>query len=257
MVKKTFLIQVGNKRALHAWLFQVGEIPQKALIILCHGFTGDKTEWGRFILTAERLNAASFDAITFDFSGSGENTREVITLDKNIEDLDSVYQWALQQGYQQISTIGLSFGGLTALLAHLPNRITCIYWAPAFSLLKRISKFERNMMRIAKKFNMAPIKRFSLNNEPVLIDNSFVESIDKYDVPTILRQWTFPSLIIQGTIDRDIRIQWNKDLFTLMPKTCGHEFIEIANADHNFKADHLDQFIAHSIDWLRKYHQMA
>ena len=55
-----------------------GEKPP--LIILCHGFTGDKYEWGRFPEIAIVCNKEGIDALIFDFSGSGENERIPIRL---------------------------------------------------------------------------------------------------------------------------------------------------------------------------------
>jgi len=53
---------------------------KKSILIICHGFTGDKYEWGRFPKLANSLNKEKIDALIFDFTGSGENERVPITL---------------------------------------------------------------------------------------------------------------------------------------------------------------------------------
>ena len=61
----------GNLNGLH---FITGQPSEKTpVVIICHGFSGDQTEWGRFTKTANEFNKAGFDAVTFDFSGSGKN----------------------------------------------------------------------------------------------------------------------------------------------------------------------------------------
>ena len=72
--------------------------------------------------------------MTLDFSGSGENERELITLSKQARDLEDVYDWVKTQGYSNIAAIGLSFGGLTLLVANLPEIKTKVFWAPGFYL---------------------------------------------------------------------------------------------------------------------------
>ena len=90
-------------------------------VIFCHGFKGDKYEWGRFTETAIALSKVDFESLLFDFSGYGENEQEFITLSKQARDLEDVYDWVKNQGYSNIAVIGLSFGGLTLLVANLPE----------------------------------------------------------------------------------------------------------------------------------------
>ena len=109
------------------------KLDKHPILILCHGFTGDKYECGRFPELAKACNKEEIDALTFDFSGSGENNRIPIRLYNQFRDLESVYKWTQDQDYKRIAVLGLSFGGLTALGANLPGIITYIFWAP-FSL---------------------------------------------------------------------------------------------------------------------------
>ena len=116
----------GNLNSLH---FITGEPFDKTpVVILAHGFSGDQTEWGRFTKTALEFNKAGFDVVTFDFSGSGKNPREPITLSKQVQDLKDVYKWVKNKGYVNINVLGLSFGGLTALEANLPELKSTVFW---------------------------------------------------------------------------------------------------------------------------------
>ncbi len=242
----------GTLKAVH---YTTGGSPANTpFVIFCHGFTGDKKEWGRFPKTVEMVVAARFDAILFDFSGSGANPREPITLSKQVQDLEDVYGWVKKQGYTKISTIGLSFGGLTVLFAELPDLKTAIFWAPGFYLEKRFNLFNRFFLRLVSLFKRSPIKIKSPGNEHIWVDYSFVQDILDSDVDELLVEFTTPTLIIQGTADTAVKPRHTRMAFQLMPIDDHHQLVEVPGATHDFKDAHLDEFIARTVTWLKKYH---
>jgi esterase/lipase len=221
---------------------------KRPFVIICHGFTGDKYEIGRFPTTARALNDKGFDALIFDFSGSGENEREMLTLSKQVRDLEDVYAWSRNQGYSWISVIGLSFGGLTALVSTLPGIKTLIFWAPAFYMRKFFNpNTEENLKK--KPFTI----QSSGDYDPITIDITFVESLSKYDVNSYLKKLAIPALIIQGTKDGTIGPADIREGFKLLPQDEHHELIEIENATHDFEDEDLRKFIQMTIEWLKKY----
>jgi len=125
MIEERVLIPniVGNNLHGIHYICSEGEDRNKSvkppIIIMCHGFLGDKYEWGRFPETAKSLNREGYDALIFDFSGYGENKREPVTLTKLANDLENVFNWVKNQGYSKIAVLGLSFGGLTSIKAHI------------------------------------------------------------------------------------------------------------------------------------------
>ena len=221
---------------------------RRPFVIICHGFTGDKYEWGRFNKTAKALNDVGFDALIFDFSGSGENEREFITLSKQARDLEDVYAWAKDQGYSWIAAIGLSFGGLTLLVAKIPEIKTSIFWAPAFHLKNMFSP--RAQENLKKNLLSLPT---SGDCEPIKINNTFVEDILKYDVNAYLKNLSPPALIVQGTKDWAVRPRNTREAFKNMPQDDHHKLIEVEKAGHDFDGAHLAEFIEESIKWLKKY----
>ncbi|MFX1575058.1 MAG: alpha/beta hydrolase family protein [Promethearchaeota archaeon] len=216
------------------------------LIILCHGLTGDKYEWGRFNKTAEALNEEGIDAVLFDFSGSGENERELITLSKQAKDLEDVYKWTQNQGYKWIAVLGLSFGGLTALIASLPDVKTYIFWAPAFFIKDLFSAMTKNK----EKTLSLPS---SGDYEPIIIDYTFVEDLSGYDIESYLKNLRTPALIVQGTRDKSVQLSQTRKAFSIMPHDKNHNLSEIEKATHNFDGIYLDKFIKITITWIKKY----
>ena len=138
MIETKFLITKTSGGVLHAILAQSSQEKEESngklrpIILLMHGFSGEKNEWGRYTHTAEMLSNAGYDSLRFDFTGSGENDREPITLKKQVEDVAEVVNWVKSQGYQKIGAIGLSFGGLTLLIANNPDIMVNVFWAPGF-----------------------------------------------------------------------------------------------------------------------------
>ncbi|MFX1446194.1 MAG: alpha/beta hydrolase [Promethearchaeota archaeon] len=254
MSEKRILIERRDGRKLHAVQYLShgeGSSEKKEvfpLIMICHGFTGDKYEWGRFPTTAKALNEAGFDALIFDFSGSGENEREFITLSKQARDLEDVYNWAKNEGYSWIGAIGLSFGGLTLLVANLPEVKTLVFWAPAFHLKNMFSPHAQENLK--RKPLILPT---SGKGDPIKINNTFVEELSKYDTITYLQNLSIPALIVQGTKDRAVRPRNIREAFKHLPQDDHHKLIEIENAGHDFDGDHLTQFIEVSINWLKNY----
>ena len=241
----------GNLHAVH--YLSRGEYSSEddkrlPFVIICHGFTGDKYEWGRFPTTANALNEAGFDALIFDFSGSGENDREFITLSNQARDLEDVYAWAKNHGYSWIAAIGLSFGGLTLLIAKLFEVKTLIFWAPAFHLKNMFSP--RAQENLKKKPLMLPS---SGDGEPIKINNTFVEDLSQYDFSIYLQKLATPALIVQGTKDRAVRPRNTREAFKHLPQDDHHKFIEIDKAGHDFDGAHLTEFIELSINWLKNY----
>ncbi len=241
----------GNLNGLH---FETGKpIEKTPVVILSHGFTGDQHEWGRFTKTAQEFNKGGFDAVSFDFSGSGKNPREPVTLSKQVQDLKDVHNWVKSKGYKKINALGLSFGGITTLVANLPDINSTVFWAPAFYITKAFSKKHIFLMRLLSKFINKPRSMPSGNNEPILINFDFMKEAIQLDVHKTLANYFTPSIVVQGDKDESMRYEWNIDAFQYMPQDEDHKFVKIEGANHNFENAHLDQFIENSINWMKKY----
>ncbi|MFO7795764.1 MAG: alpha/beta hydrolase [Promethearchaeati archaeon] len=260
MTIKKLLIRVNDIRKVHA-IHYLSEkdlnnetLIKNPLVIICHGFTGDKKEWGRFPQTAESLNKEGFDALLFDFSGSGENTREPVLLSKQVEDLEEVYKWAHHIGYTEISVIGLSFGGLTLLYANLPNIKTNIFWAPAFYIDKIIGKFRIKLIKILIRIGIKQLKlKSSGKGGKIIINTNFIDEILNVQSNERIEKLDKPTLIIQGTEDKDVKPEFTREAYFHIPDIIDHKLIEIEGTDHEFNGKFLERFIDFSIEWLKMY----
>jgi pimeloyl-ACP methyl ester carboxylesterase len=248
-MEKKVIIQSISSNKLHAIHYLYSTIRSDSILIICHGFTGDKYEWGRFPKLAERCNKEGFDAILFDFSGSGENERVPITLFKQIQDLESIYQWVRNIGYKKIAVLGLSFGGLTTLGAKLSCIKAYIFWAPFFFL--HATEDQSNWF---KDLNKGPVKiPTSGEGEPLIIDMSFMTDFAKFRVKPRLKEVDTPTLMVQGTSDQSVPYEFTRKAFSLLPKNNRNKLVEIKNATHDFEGEYLKEFIGHTINWLKGY----
>lgn len=90
------------------------------LVVLCHGFTGNRQGDGHFAPLAENLAAHGIATVRLDFAGCGDSTEPYAnyTLDNMVADVDSVI------GYMQ-ATYGT---GKTALVGHsMGGRLASLY----------------------------------------------------------------------------------------------------------------------------------
>ncbi len=253
-------IRVRDGEPLHATCY-MGPQPSKkeqALAILCHGFTGNREEWGRFPAMASALTKAGIDAIFFDFTGSGENRRMPVSLFRQVADLEDVSLWAGQQGYSRLATIGLSFGGLTSLLAEIPARRVAVFWAPAFYMDTILASNQWKFRRFISTITRRPFK-IQAAQGAILIEGKFFADLNK--AATMLNQklcsFTIPSLIVQGLDDTAVTPAMSRSAFKLMPSDEYHAIMEIPGATHGFEGDSLNKVIQTSKDWIVKYIERA
>jgi Hydrolases of the alpha/beta superfamily len=114
---------INGRKQLSAMIHNYGNVPVGTpVVILFHGFTGDKIGPNQFILNmAKAIEAAGKIAVRFDFAGSGESEgvfAEDTTVSGWQEDAKTVVTWVKEQpefANAPIILFGHSLGGLIAL----------------------------------------------------------------------------------------------------------------------------------------------
>ncbi|MDN3241567.1 alpha/beta hydrolase family protein [Glycomyces tritici] len=124
-------------RTLRGTLHLPQEAPAPA-VVLCHGFSGNRTEFGHtFVRLGRRLAERGVAAYRFDFAGGGESDGEYgdITVSDQVSQVLAVLDAVgAHSGVDadRLSLLGMSLGGLTASLAAAKRQVRSLaLWAPA------------------------------------------------------------------------------------------------------------------------------
>jgi pimeloyl-ACP methyl ester carboxylesterase len=80
------------------------------IIIMCHGFTSDRSPKGRFDGFANAFHQLGYSVLAFDFSGCGESDDERLTMATRIDDLHNAILFVKSRGFSHIALYGHSLG---------------------------------------------------------------------------------------------------------------------------------------------------
>ncbi|MBN2355023.1 alpha/beta fold hydrolase [candidate division KSB1 bacterium] len=221
----------------------------KKLVILCHGFTGNKVEAKRIFVEAGRAFAAEgMSAFRFDFYGSGDSTGEFsdTLLSHNIANLNDAIEWGKEQGYEEFAVLGLSMGGATAILtlADTPAQ-AMVTWSAVPDLEKLFGSYVDNVHELA-----AQVDQHEHNGW--IIKKEFWHDAIQYDIKKALAKITIPKFIVQGTADSPVFVQGFKDFQDIaMPPA---DFMEIPGGGHTYPSpQHRRQVIRQTLIWLKRH----
>lgn len=215
----------------------------RRLVILCHGFTGTKTESGRlFVLTARALQKAGIDALRFDFMGSGDSSGDFSGISPNsqIRDTLDVLAWARRR-FKKVGLLGLSFGGGTVICAThqaRPRPDAMVTWSSVPSFRWWLA--------------VPPSNQTPEPGNPLIPGRRFYSDRPKVDVPEAYRLLDIPRLQIQG--DQDLP-EFVERFAAYCPQNDPKvRHLVLPGADHVFtRWGHRRRVIAETVGWFRKY----
>lgn len=230
------------------------------VVILCHGFTGDKIGANQLMLNiAKAIEKAGYTAMRFDFAGSGESYGEFDT-DTTVsgwkQDLAAIVSWVKGRhefNHSPIILCGHSLGGCIALSypddTAIKGRIALsavVHPVETFKAEGILGSelWEKAMsgVTISNFFN----KAFSLKNGIFvkdMIEGNYapLEAAETYDTPL---------LIIHGTNDMAVPVEGSDELYHLYKgEKCFHK---LEGIDHVYSNIH-NLITSLIVQWLNKY----
>lgn len=217
-------------------------------IVLCHGFKG----FGRFSFfprLAEELADAGFNAVSFDFSGSGVGAdrerfteREAFyanTFTKELHDLDVVIDEATRRGWlgARFGLFGFSRGGgIVILRAARDERVAALVTWSSISTINRWTAAELDAWR-ERGYAEVTNKR---TGEVLRVGTALIDEIEHagergLDVQDAAPRITAPWLIVHGTADETVNVHEARQLHSASGNRAELALVERANHGYNAK----------------------
>ncbi|MBN1481572.1 hypothetical protein EH223_04345 [candidate division KSB1 bacterium] len=225
------------------------KVDSAKIIIMCHGFTGNKIEDKRLFVEAARDFASrGYNAFRFDFYGSGDSNGEFkdTLISHNIANLVDVISWAGEQDYKHIAVLGISMGAASAILTINDQPVEAFVAWSAVPDMKRLYQRHENEIR-ASDVNQQLIEYngWSLNH-------SFFSDAVHFDIKSALARLHCAKLFIQGTADDQLFVDGFFQFRDIVSPPA--DFMEIPGAGHTFGSPaHRRQVIRQTTLWLQRH----
>jgi pimeloyl-ACP methyl ester carboxylesterase len=229
-----------------------------AIVIMAHGFTGDRDSKGRFPRVAQALNAVGICALTFDFSGCGESADDTLSVAKQVDDLRAAVEFVRGLGYARLALWGHSLGSRICLEVNPPGVATMVLtgaatgpveydWAKYYSpaQLAELAKTGRLTVALPERA-LSEVLRST-----VVVEAQMLREIAEVDQAGLLRGIECPVLIVHGDADDEERRLSAISRCGLNHLPAGSRLEVIPGADHSMLT-HFDRVIELGAAWLRE-----
>ena len=220
-------------------------------VIMMHGFTGDRHEWGKFDKAAQELAAAKYSVLNFDFSGSGESDDDSLTVAKEVDDANSAIAYLQGKGFSKLGLLCLSLGGLVAAKACDRRIKTMALWAPVTQPVEDPrARYTSEQLQELDETGVITYKRDKGFRRTLSIDQQMLTDRKTVDPEALLSHIRCPVLIVHGSADNKVPTVGSKKAIYCLPLES--RLVIVPGADHRFE-EHVDDFISHTVDWFDKY----
>jgi alpha-beta hydrolase superfamily lysophospholipase len=256
-VKEHVWVESRGKR-LSAMVHWAEQAAGSAVVIVCHGFTGEKIGSNqRNLHLANALASAGFSVIRFDFAGSGESEGS-FAVDTTVSgwktDLQSVISWVQAQpalAASPVYLLGHSLGGCIVLLhedrdGRIAGRIAL---APVIHPLENFRDTIIGRPLWEESASGKTISHFY--GAAYSLEPDFVRDLlhQKHSPIEASRSYTDPVLLIHGTEDTAVLPEGSKTFCAAYQGPIELHLLD--KADHGFTR-HLAELKELVVAWLRK-----
>ncbi len=250
-----------NKSGLKlAGIWYVPKEKTDKAVILAHGITADKDEFGIFVELAELFKNNGFAVFRFDFRGHGESEGKSVdmTLTGEMEDLEVALNEVKNRDYKNIGLLGASFGGgiSTLFVSDYQTEFKCLcLWNPTLNYhhcylsptKTSIRKFKAHIKNDIAKQGWA-----YLYGNTFKIGKALLEEM-KYLFPyKALKKIGIPTVIIHG--DKDSSVPYEDSQKYIQNLKGIHEFVSIKGSGYGFHDEpYSTQVINTTLKFFQKY----
>lgn len=226
----------------------------ESIIVMCHGFMSSKYSKGRFERLATTFNKSGHSALLFDFSGCGESDDDILTVEKEVEDLKSAIEFVKSKGYKKIALYGHSLGTLICLKSYTSEIISMVLsgaltdsmkynWSEIFT--------KEQMKQLEEKGYLTEYTPLEVRKK-IVIDKRILKDFELINQKELLKDVNCPILIIHGNneVEEKLLYERSKAAMTLLSSDSKLEVID--GADHSF-LEHFDTVVKLTIEWFTKH----
>ena len=219
------------------------------VVVMCHGFKGDKIENKRLFVEAARTFAReNYDVLRFDFYGSGDSEGEFedTLISTNIANLTDAVQFVRDKGYKHIAVLGISMGAATAILT--VNKLdvdALILWSAVPDMKKVFAANISNMGQVDPDKTVYEFEGWSIKRH-------FWEDAVQYNIKEELQKITLPKFIVQGTADDPVFVEGFHEFRDIVLPPA--DFMEIPEAGHTYQTPgHRHKVTRQTLIWLNRH----
>lgn len=205
----------------------------KKIILVIHGYASHKNgRTNKWIL--QSLNKQKLNSLRIDLNGCKESQGkfENQTISNTIDDVVSAINFLKKKNYDEISLIGNSAGGMTAIGATIKTQIIkkLFLIAPATNYVtQRIRKYKKSGIKKWKE--KGHIFYEKANGEKFKVNYSFFEDAHNHIMKNKSYLIKCPVLIVHG--DKDDVVPFS-DTYEFAQKIENKKIVIIKGASHNF-----------------------
>ncbi len=197
MIKHVEIIN-AQERTLRGYL----DCPEGAtnLVVMFHGYTGNKTEHNGYFRTLSRkLSEVGIASLRMDYSCNGESDGEFVDFSylEAIEDAKLMLDYgASVPGIKHLAVLGFSMGGaIAALVCNYRPLDALLLWSPAGSMYDKMK--ERFDVAVKTPAGTVYSPAFELSSK-------FIDSMAGIDPFQACSAFTKPVLVIHGRNDKAV-----------------------------------------------------
>lgn len=225
------------------------EADSDAGIVMAHGFTGDRTEWGYFDQVAEYLNDSGYNVLKFDFAGSGESDDEPIAIGNQVEDLKSAIDYIESRGVERLGLYGHSQGGLVSLRNHDLADVLVLA-SPVTNSLANYGdeKLSDSEQRELDENGFWTVTREKGPRNEYVIDESIIDEKQSINQRELLKDVNEPTLIIHGDQDEIVPIEHSRQAVEILENS---DFKSIQGLDHGYN-EKLGEIAKEAEKWFQE-----
>lgn len=211
-------------------------------LLFCHGFRSDKT--GSYESRCERAVAEGYDAVRFDFRGSGESDGAFVesTLTTRIADLMAVIEHFDPPRY---ALFGSSFGAKVAFHAAARAGRTSGIGGPVAIVARAPVTYNRAFDEYRAIVESEGVLRYDADHA---IDRRFFDDFDGYAFDDAVAALAIPVAIFHGSEDESVPVA---DTFEAAAALDTDVLVaKYAEEGHRFSAAAEDRLRTQTFDWL-------